>query len=522
MAGSSVILPGALTRVISERDRASRTERYRGDIGEWFHYMTGGYLWSKQKEIGNDLLTNKNVAVKAGHGVGKSLFSAALICWWVDLYYPNCFVASTAPSQSQISAIVWREVKRMFTLIEKRYNAGEIDHKLPGKINADSRNVEWKGDNGQLIGFGRKPPENKEDDSFQGIHDEYVLAVGDEAVGLSPELIDALVNITSNENSRRLLICNPTNPASYMGKIFREKNPAWKYHTISVFDSPNFTDEKRTLPQDVLDKLTGPAYVEDKKKEYGENSARYKSRVLGEFAFDIDDALIQPEDIAGALDAEIEPLPSDQNIMGADIASYGEDFTVLYNYHGGRLRYMDSWNKANVMETSDRIHRLAVENGIQQVRIDASGFGGAVADLVVAKAYEDQSTYQVIRMYGQAASPDKKQWFNVRGYWWDKFRLMARHGEIDIDLEDEHSEKLQDELMSVAYKIAPGGGVQIESKEEMRRRGMKSPDFADAAIYASADLTWLEDNPLANIPIGAQLNVNLDGFDDDWTSVFDW
>src|SRR5690606_17478484 len=120
----------------------------------------------------------------------KSFISALMVAWWVDTRYPNCFIATTAPSVSQISSILWREIKRLYSIIEKRYNEGLIDHKLPGKINSDTRNPQWQGDNGQLIGFGRKPPENKQDDAFQGIHDEYVLAVGDEAVGLPPELID--------------------------------------------------------------------------------------------------------------------------------------------------------------------------------------------------------------------------------------------------------------------------------------------------------------------------------------------
>lgn len=505
-----------------ELDRQAQTATFREDVGKWYEYMCGGSLWSKQAEIANALRTNKNVAIKAGHGVGKSLLSAVLICHWVDVHYPNCFVATTAPSVSQIGAILWREVRRIYALIEKRYNEGIIDHKLPGKINQDNKNNEWKAADGQLIGFGRKPPENKEDDSFQGIHDGYVLAIADEAVGVSGELIDALGNITSNENSRRLLICNPTNPASYVGKLFREKNEAWYLDTISVFDSPNFTDERHHLPKEILEKLTGPQYVEDKKKEYGENSARYKSRVQGEFAFDVGNALIQPEDIAPALDAKVVPMPSDVPCMGVDVAAYGEDHSVAYLNHGGRLRFLEAWDQSNAMQTASHIHRLAQDNGVRQVRIDAAGFGGAVADLVMQLASENGSTYSVVRMYGQAASPDKKQWVNARAYWWDKFRTMSRSGKIDIDPNDEKTETLQDELMSVEYKMGTSGGIQIESKEEMRRRGFKSPDFADAAIYASADLTWLEENPLANLQNGQEIALDLDQFEDDWATALAW
>lgn len=517
------ILPAAIDRVNDSLARDQRVAAYRRDPVAWATYMLGSetYIWSKQREILDSVMHHKNTAVKAGHGVGKSYIAAVMVAHWIDVNYPNAFVATTAPSVSQISAILWREIKRIYSIIEKRYEQGLIDHKLPGKINSDTRNPQWQGDNGMLIGFGRKPPENKQDDAFQGIHDEYVLAVGDEAVGLPPELIDALGNITSNENSRRVLLCNPTNPASYVGKIYKENNPAWNKLTISVFDSPNFTDEKKVVPQKILDKLTGPEYVEDKKKEYGENSARYKSRVLGQFAFDVGDSLIQPEDIAVALDTEIEP-PATKPNMGADVASFGDDSSVLYLNHGGKLRFLKTWTKSTAMATARHIHDAAVENGVGQVRIDAGGFGGAVADLLEEYRAEAEAEYIIIRMWGNSASPDKRQWFNSRAYWWDTFRTDARSGKIDMDAADEKSETLQDELMSVEYKIGTTGGVQIESKLDMRKRGLKSPDFADAAIYASADLEWLTQDPLAGVENGDVLGIDLTQFEESWATALAW
>lgn len=435
----------------------------------------------------------------------NSLLVSALIAWWVDTRYPHAFVASTAPSTAQIGAIVWRELRRLYDLIEKRYNAGEIDHKLPGSINKDNKNNEWKDNNGQLIGFGRKPPEGKEDDNFQGIHDAYVLAIGDEAVGLSKEMIDALGNITSNKESRRIIIANPTNPASYMGKIFRESNEAWRKFTISVFDSPNFTEERHNLHPDILAKLTDQSYVEDKKKEYGENSARYKARVLGEFAFDIGNALIQADDVSRAHDTEIQPSTETRPEMGVDVARFGDDKSVAYLYHDGHLRFLDSWEKAAGTETAARIDKLAKDNGVSVVKIDGSGLGGPIVDSVVALA----GSYTVISMLGSGASPDKRRWYNARAFWWDDFRERLRNGKIDLDLEDE---TLADEAQSVEYKFAPTGALLIESKDDMRRRGFKSPDFADAAIYAAADVTPLLEDPLAGLEHGDIVMPDIDEF----------
>lgn len=411
----------------------------------------------------------------------------------MDTRYPSVYVATTAPSTAQVNAILWREIRKIKNLIEKRFNEGLIDHKLPGYITADAQ---WKDDDGNLLGFGRKPPDNKEDDAFQGLHDAYVLAIGDEAVGLSESMIDALGNITSNENSRRLLICNPTNPASYVGKLFREKTPNWSFHTISVFDSPNFTEEKHAMSTDALDRLVGPQYVEDKKGEYGENSPRYKSRVLGEFAFDDENTLISPEDIETAKSQEIEA--DSRPVLGVDVARFGADKSVVYSNVGGRVRLVDSWEQAPTTETANRVHRIALDTGASAVFVDSDGVGGGVRDQLVQIC---DGLYTVIEVHGSAASPDRRQWHNFRAFMWDNFRLRCSKGEIDLDPEDED---LHDELLSVRYTFQKqSGGLLIESKEDMKDRGLKSPDFGDAAIYSA--IPWDLDNPLSEYEPGDKL-----------------
>jgi hypothetical protein len=488
-------LLNVVEKTIAMADARKQRAQFFDDPAAWAEYMLDVYLWDKQASIAESVVHNKSTAVKAGHGVGKSYLVAILICWWIDTRYPNVFVASTAPSQKQIGAIVWRYVRQIKNQVSARYKDGIIDHELPGYITADN---EWKEVGGNILGFGRKPPENKEDDSFQGIHDAYVLAVGDEAVGLTEAMIDALGNITSNEGSRRILICNPTNPASYIGKLFKEKVKNWVFHTISVFDSPNFRpSEAKKLSKEALAKLVGPSYVEEKRVEYGEDSPRFKSRVRGEFAYDLGDTLIKPEDVAVAVDNVIEPGLYEPRILGVDVARFGGDSSVIYFNHGGKIRFVAEMPEGRTTETARWVHQHAIDLGADQVRIDSLGIGGAVVDFLMDN---DEFTphYTVIEMNANAQSPDRKKWHNARAYWWDKFRQYLRESNLDLDNEDEKHERLEDELLSVEYKFnAQSGGLLVESKDDMRKRGMKSPDFADAAIYAGADLTFLLDDPLA-------------------------
>lgn len=471
-----------------EIQRKADSEKYFNDPVAWAEYMLGVQLWSKQEELSYDLVTEHDIAVKAAHATGKSWWVALMIVWWVDTRYgrknaigqTDLYVASTAPSVKQIGAIVWDYVRKFKNAISERYRDGLIDHELPGYITADN---EWKEDNGQILGIGRKPPDNLADSSFQGVHRRYVLAIGDEGVGLSLEMIDALGNITNNPDSRRVLICNPTNPASTLGKIFKNQGyGVWKLHTISALDSPNFKPDKEGLPAEMLKDLVDQGYLERKKAEYGENSARFKARVLGEFAWDLGDTLITPEDLAVAHDTEIHPLEADSVKLGVDIARYGADRSTIYVNTGGRVRLYKYFDENSLVQLANEVHNAAIDFGASEVRYDLQGVGQGFEELLFQL---EPRPYKMIGLSGSSASPDRRQWYNARAYWWDRVRRQLREGELDVDPLDEN---LNDELVMVEYKFAPSGGLLLESKDEMRKRGVKSPDFADAFVYASVDL----------------------------------
>ena len=492
-----LVADGAFGQIEARRKRHT----YKFDPVLWAKEVAGVHLWSRQAEIAMSVAVNKNTAVKAGHGVGKSFLAALLICWWVDTRYPNCFVASTAPSTAQIGAIVWREIHLLRAKIEQRFKEGLVDHKLPGYVTSDHI---WKTEQGVIVGFGRKPPDQKTDDAFQGLHaSEGVLAIGDEAVGLREEMIDALGNITTTKNDRRLIICNPTNPASYVGQLFKTRPSNWQYFTIAVIHNPNFTDEKDTTPQAVLEALSDESFLDSKREEYGEGSPRWTSRIMGEFAWDMGFTLIRAEDIAKGLDCDIVPSPEGRPVFGVDVSrSKRGDKNSIYKWQDGHLRYVDSWNEPDAMRTADRIHSLALSHGVSDIRIDGVGLGGPIADRVRELA---AGKYEVYEILGNDPSPDRSRWFNFRAWGWWNFQDRLSQGLIDIDTEDID---LQEQLLSVELKKRSSGtdNILLESKEDMAKRGVSSPDLGDAAVYASIDLSPWTGNPYNRLPLGAVLS----------------
>ena len=539
--------------VVGDFRRLEAQQRYRTDPAKWALDKLGVIFHDKQTEIGEALVHHRNVAVAAGHGTGKSFQAAILACWWVDTHpLGTAYVATTAPTNDQISEIIFREVKNIHAMSAERVEKGIItpEQALQGRVGEDNT---WKIERaGRLVTVmkGRKPPDNKAGDAFQGLHARYVLAIGDEATGLSEEMIDGLANITSNDNSRRLLISNPTNPYSHLGRIFLKPSEradgsmAWKKIHVSVFDLPTFhgggqcdCPEHKGLPlglkypKELLESISGPQFVEDKKAEYGEDSARYKARVLGQFAFEAGSNLFTDRELNTAVDTIVVPDGEELPVLGVDVARFGEDASVVYMVESGvvmrrvwsddaevggeerepaldddgnvirgqKLRFVESWrgaplvNKTNPdgtmdMGTAERVHAIATSLGCGSVRVDASGLGGGVADRLWDLS-KGGKTYEVVEVLGGAASPDRRKHYNNRAYQFDMMRLGMFQGRIDVDARDE---QLLDELAGIQYDFADaasGGGLKIESKESMRRNGRKSPDFADAAWYACIDMS---------------------------------
>lgn len=526
-------IEGLVPGVIDQLKLQWRSKKYFSDPALWAKEYLGITLWPKQAEVAQAVVDNKNVACKAGHEVGKSFVAGVLICWWIDTRWQlpgGVFVVSTAPSTKQINAVVWREVRKFHGLSVARFKAGKVDHPLPGYITSQAH---WRLPDGIELGYGTKPPEGK-DDTMSGIHARYVLAVGDEAVGLSEKLIGDLANITSNATSRRFIIMNPTNPLSYAGHIFKEDTGTWKLMTISVLDSPNFhggghcdcPEHKDQpfglgLPIEVLETLVDQTYVDDMARDHGIDSPTYISRVLGEFAWEMGPTLISMEDMAAGLDCDLIPDDDAMPILGVDVSrSEKGDMNTIYSCLKGTktndkgeevegiiIRYVDSWNDKSATRTEKRIHNAMKDSLSREMHIDGSGIGGPMADHI--RDEHAKGDYLVAEMIGGETGmvSDKQRYYNNRAQWYAWFQEKLAKGLIDIDVEDK---RLQEELLGIETKF-PDSGVQkmlIESKKDMKKRGVSSPDHADACIYAATDISPFIDNPLRDIKPGTEMRVD--------------
>lgn len=453
---------------------------YLDDPALWVHDKCGRCLWSKQVEILNSVRDNRMTAVQSCHGPGKSFTGSGTVAWWLDHevhQLGSAFGVTTAPSWPQVEAILWREIRRRFN-----------EANLRGRITLD---CQWhmgmdgakRGDSSEeMIGMGRKPADY-DDDTFQGIHARYFLAVLDEACGIPESLWNSVLALVTNENARVLALGNPDDPNSRFAQVCKPGS-GWNVIKISVWDTPLFTGEDhcavcgKKLPEEMLESLVSPQWVEDRRRDFGEGSPIWVSKVEGEFPDVSDEYLISPTLIEYCNGVDLPGLELGR--YGADIARMGADKTVVYRNRGGQIRLTDSWGKHDTMQTAGRLINILRQHGNNikkmPMNIDIIGVGAGVFDRL------REQRYNVAPFQGSQRAVDPTKFKNRRAEVWWRFREMMENGEIDLDPNDE---VLATQLQSVKWGIDSSGKVWLESKDDIRDRGLPSPDHADAAVLST-------------------------------------
>ena len=499
---------------VTELERKSRRHLYKTDPIAWAEEFMGVQLWSAQKEIMLSVRDKRATAVAAGHGVGKSWIAALLACWWIDVHpLDDVYVASTAPTVDQVTAVLWRNIRNFHNLAKQRFEAGLTDHRLPGYVTGDNR---WKTDDGILIGQGRKPADDRADVAFQGIHATYLLAIGDEAVGLNAEMIGALGNIATGAHNRQLLIANPTDPTCQMAQIWTREIAGWNRMHISVLDSPLITKEAG-FDASRAQGMSGQEYVDDMRDTWGEDHPIYIARVTGQWAFDAGMTVLTEADVANAVNACVVADPLVAPWLGCDIAwSAKGDFSSVYSASPGVVwetdedsgkptvataktgwvvRRVAAWQGAPLAGGSDEnpsngmlIDQHALGLAASRVKIDSSGVGIAVVQDLASEV----RPYDIYKMAGGSPAREKATYTNARAEAFFDIKILAHQGLLDLDGADED---MIDQLRSVQYEYDSRNKIKIESKADMRSRGRKSPDFADAVWYALYDADPDEGKP---------------------------
>lgn len=430
--------------------RGGELARYRDLPAAFIREKLGEEPWAKQEDIARALVERRRVTVRSCNGSGKTWLASRLALWF--LYSrPGSIVVTTAPTWRQVRDQIWR------------YIAGAHSRaKLPGLCNQaelqpDASNREW-----YATGISTDDPTR-----FQGTHAAAgVLLIVDEASGVTEAIYEAGAGFMTGEASYTLLIGNPNSPT---GTFYRSHQQGdWARFHIAASDVPPH--------------ILSPTYIERAKADWGEENPAYQVRVLGEFPSEGDDTLIGLRYVTAAQERVSEPEGAVE--VGADIARFGSDESVAIARQGTAVLAMEHWRGQDTQVSAGRIAAFAQRWNTVAVRVDEIGVGAGVVDALKAAKCPN-----VIGVNVGASPRDKERFLNLRAEVFWCLRERFRAGDIAIPRDD----LLYSQLCGIKYKYTTAGKVQIESKDESRKRGEPSPDRADALALAFAPVdqrTW--------------------------------
>jgi len=245
-------------------------------------------------------------------------------------------------------------------------------------------------------------------------------------------------------------------------------------------------------------------------RKYTEERNRDKPEVIAQ-AYDMDwqasvsDLCIEPRWIQAAVDFQIPDGGNDDNIGGFDIAGSGSDSAVYIQRIGNVIQVPKQINFGEVTQNIWQAHQYAKDDKVHALQYDKQTIGESVYGLIMNSG--EEIPYQLIPIAGNNSASSRvvadegevanRIYRNIRSEIWHTMRRLFRNTY-------EHTENIRhydpEDLISIpnhaklieqlAYpkRFSKGGRWQIESKDNMRSRGLKSPDFADACAYAIADM----------------------------------
>jgi len=407
---------------------------------------------------------HRRCSVRSGHGVGKSSCVSWLAIWYLMTRYP-VKVVITAPTSSQLFDALFAEIKRWIN---------QLPTTLRRLLNVKSDKIELIEAAAEAF-ISARTSRAETPEALQGIHSEHVLLIADEASGVPEAVFEAAAGSMSGEHACTILLGNPTRSSGFFFDTHNRLAEDWWTRRVSCVDSPRVSE----------------AYVREMAARYGEESNAYRVRVLGEFPLADDDTVIPIHLIDAAMNRDVEGRPDVAPVWGLDVARFGSDKSALAKRYGHVITEVQAWAGLDLMQLCGRVKAefdaLLPQERPTEILVDSIGLGAGVVDRLrelglpargvnVAESPSLGATYSNLRA---------ELWFRVKAW------LEQRNSRLPAD------EHLLAELASPRYTFTSSGKMKVEAKDEMRKRGLASPDKADAicltfageaasAIYGSA------------------------------------
>lgn len=412
-------------------------------------------------DIGNAVKNGASIeeairlAISSGHGIGKTAFVSWVILWFISTReFPQIVVTSN--TANQLSAKTWRELAKWHRLaINKHWfewTATKFYHKeYPDTWFASA--IPWSINNSE---------------AFAGTHEKHVLVIYDEASGIHDQIWEVTEGAMTTPGAMWLAFGNPTKNTGRFRECFGKFKHRWLTKQIDSRQA-----KKASLKQ-----------IQQWVDDYGEDSDFVRVRVRGVFPRAGSNQFIGSDVVEQCIKYVAEGYEGLEKILGVDVARFGEDQSVLTRRQGRKVHKPNKYRGLDTMQLASKVVEEIDEYKPDAVFIDGVGVGSGVVDRV----RQLRPSANVIEVNAGQTANDSSKYFNKRAEMWGRVRDFLKAG---ADLPDDN--ELHEELQSVEYGFSPKQQIQIEKKEDMKARGLSSPDCADSLCLTFAE--WIVKEP---------------------------
>jgi hypothetical protein len=429
-------------------------------------------------DIQGDILlsvqNNMKTAVRSGHGIGKSALEAWAIKWYM---YSRPFpkIPCTAPTQHQLKDILWAEVSK--------WNRQAADQHL---FQWTAESFKHKAHPEEWFAVARTA---STPDALQGFHADHILYVIDEASGVKDEIYQPVLGALTSHNSKLLMCGNPTRISGFFFDAFNKNRAIFNTFKVDGRDSSRVS---KVFIQTIIDM-------------FGEDSDVFRIRVAGDFPKSEPDSFIPLDWVEKAISKKTITLeafsPKVHRLdIGVDVARFGDDESVIAAVINKRKQMpSEIYNHNDTMQLTGRLTQK-VERCINlaqriHVKIDCDGLGVGVYDrfceVIRQKRWRNVYAYEghFGGRGGKLKEGDPVEFENSTGLMWGTIReqLRIRKESMTNEIELWNDQEQIAQLANRKYRVNSDGKIVLERKEEMKKRGVKSPDRADALVLAMWD-----------------------------------
>lgn len=410
----------------------------------------------QQLEASKAIVDRRRVSIRSGHGTGKSAFMAWCVLWFMVCYFP-CKVPCTAPTGHQLNDVLWAEIAKWLRKFKDRIP------QLAEEYDWSSERFYMRDHPNESFAVARTSrPENPE--ALQGFHSENILFLIDEASGVPEAVFQVAEGALSTEGAFVVMAANPTREDGYFYESHHKMRARWA--------ALHWDGE--------LSPMVSQQYIEDMRAKYGVDSPIYQVRVKGNFAT-ATDGVIPLSLCLAAQERQVEVFEHAPVIWGLDVARFGDDSTALAKRKGNhQLEPTKEWFGKDTMQTVGLI-KIEYDKSDEKpdaINVDVIGIGAGVVD-----RGREIGLPMVGVNVAESASADTR-YSRLRDELWFKGRewLDAK----DCRLADDDA--LIAELTTAKYQILSSGKIKVEGKDEMKKRGVQSPNRADAWLLTFAHI----------------------------------